>query len=178
MIALTLAEITAAVDGTLVATDDAALADPARIVDGPVETDSRLVVPGALFFAMRGENTDGALFAESAVSNGAVLVFTEQRLDLPVAQIVVSDTLDALASLAREVVARVRAEGRLRVVGITGSNGKTTTKNMLRAILSTQGPTVAPQGSYNNQVGAPYTMLRATDFLPDNITLLINFANT
>ena len=160
MIALTLADIAAAVDGVIVAPDDAALADPERIVDGPVETDSRLAVPGSLFFAMRGENTNGALFADAAVANGAVLVFTEERLTLPVAQIVVANTLDALAALAREVVARVRAAGSLRVVGITGSNGKTTTKNMLGAILAAQGPTVAPQGSYNNQVGAPYTMLR------------------
>ena len=160
MIALTLADIAAAVDGVIVAPDDAALADPERIVDGPVETDSRLAVPGSLFFAMRGENTNGALFADAAVANGAVLVFTEERLTLPVAQMVVANTLDALAALAREVVARVRAAGSLRVVGITGSNGKTTTKNMLGAILAAQGPTVAPQGSYNNQVGAPYTMLR------------------
>ncbi|MET0990949.1 MAG: UDP-N-acetylmuramoyl-tripeptide--D-alanyl-D-alanine ligase [Lacisediminihabitans sp.] len=160
MIALTLADIAAAVDGVIIAPDDAALADPERIVNGPVETDSRLAVPGSLFFAMRGENTNGALFADAAVANGAVLVFAEERLTLPVAQIVVANTLDALAALAREVVARVRAAGSLRVVGITGSNGKTTTKNMLGAILSAQGPTVAPQGSYNNQVGAPYTMLR------------------
>jgi len=160
VIALTLADIAAAVDGVIIAPDDAALADPERIVDGPVETDSRLAVPGSLFFAMRGENTNGALFADAAVANGAVLVFAEEPLTLPVAQIVVANTLDALAALAREVVARVRAAGSLRVVGITGSNGKTTTKNMLGAILSAQGPTVAPQGSYNNQVGAPYTMLR------------------
>ncbi|MBK4347753.1 UDP-N-acetylmuramoyl-tripeptide--D-alanyl-D-alanine ligase [Lacisediminihabitans changchengi] len=160
MMALTLAQLAAAVDGALIAPDDAALADPTHTVDGPVETDSRLVVPGALFFAMRGENTNGGLFAEAAVANGAVLVFTEERLALPVPQIVVADTLYALAALARAVVAEVRAAGTLRVVGITGSNGKTTTKNMLRAILSAQGPTVAPQGSYNNQVGAPYTMLR------------------
>ena len=153
MIALTLAEIAAAVDGVL------ASGDPATVVDGAVETDSRLVAPGGIFFALRGETTDGRLFAASAVESGAVLVVTEERLDLDVAQVVVADALDALAALARVVVARVRALGTLRVVGITGSNGKTTTKNMLRSILGAQGPTVAPQGSYNNQVGAPYTML-------------------
>ncbi len=162
MIALSLAEISAAIDGVL------ASGDATSIVDGPVETDSRRVVPGAVFFALRGETTDGALFAASAVENGAALVVAESRLDLDVAQIVVPDSLEALAALARTVVARVRARGTLRVVGITGSNGKTTTKNMLRAILSAQGPTVAPQGSYNNQVGAPYTMLlidESTEFL-------------
>lgn len=153
MISLTLAEISAALDGVLAADD------PATVVSGAVETDSRLIVAGSIFFALRGENTDGRLFAESAVLNGAVLIVSAERLPLDVAQLIVADPLDALASLARFVVARVRARGTLRVIGITGSNGKTTTKNMLRAILSAEGPTVAPQGSYNNEVGAPYTML-------------------
>ena len=153
MIALTLAEISAAIDGVL------AVGDPEVEVSGSVETDSRLVKPSSIFFALRGETTDGVLFAEAAVDNGAALVVTAEALDLNVAQVVVADPLDALAKLAGHVVSRVRARGALKVIGITGSNGKTTTKNMLRAILSTDGPTVAPQGSYNNQVGAPYTML-------------------
>jgi UDP-N-acetylmuramoyl-tripeptide--D-alanyl-D-alanine ligase len=159
VIALTLAEISAAVDGELIAADDT------LTITGTVETDSRLVTPGSIFFALRGETTDGKLFASSAVENGASLVVTAERLDLgaandEVAQIVVADTLEALADLARFVVAAVRLGGSLRVVGITGSNGKTTTKNMLRAVLTAEGATVAPQGSYNNQVGAPYTMLK------------------
>ncbi|MES2169325.1 MAG: UDP-N-acetylmuramoyl-tripeptide--D-alanyl-D-alanine ligase [Actinomycetota bacterium] len=153
MISLSLAEIAEAIGGTVTGADDT------LIVSGPVETDSRLVVSGSIFFAMKGETTDGSLFAESAVSNGARLVVAGERLDLAVPQILVEDPLEALGALAHYVVARVRALGTLKVIGITGSNGKTTTKNMLRAILSTQGPTVAPQGSYNNQVGAPYTML-------------------
>ncbi|MCU1414439.1 MAG: UDP-N-acetylmuramoyl-tripeptide--D-alanyl-D-alanine ligase [Microbacteriaceae bacterium] len=153
MIALSLAEIAAALGGTVTGADDSI------IVSGSVETDSRLVTPGSIFFALRGETTDGSLFAPAAVDNGAALIVSAEALDLPVAQIVVADPLAALGILAHYVVARVRALGTLRVVGITGSNGKTTTKNMLRAILSAQGPTVAPQGSYNNQVGAPYTML-------------------
>ena len=68
----------------------------------------------------------------------------------------------ALADLAREVVARVRAGGELRIVGITGSNGKTTTKNLLARILEDEGETVAPKASFNNEVGAPLTMLRVT----------------
>jgi len=76
----------------------------------------------------------------------------------------VSDGYDALASLAtREVVARVRARGTLSVVAVTGSNGKTTTKNMLRAVLEGEGPTVAPWGSFNNHVGAPISIL-AVDY--------------
>src|SRR5690606_32932282 len=73
------------------------------------------------------------------------------------------DVVDALAALAREVVARVRSRGDLRIVGITGSNGKTTTKNFLARILSDEGETVAPINSYNNEVGAPVTMLRVTE---------------
>ncbi|BDZ47358.1 UDP-N-acetylmuramoyl-tripeptide--D-alanyl-D-alanine ligase [Naasia aerilata] len=83
-------------------------------------------------------------------------------------QVVVSDSVDALGSLATEVVRRVRALGRLRIVAVTGSNGKTTTKNLLGAILSRRGETVAAKESFNNEVGGPHTMLRlteTTDFL-------------
>ena len=160
MIALTLAEIATAVDGELVR----GAAD--TTVDGPVETDSRLVGPGSVFFALLGEETDGHRFVPSAATAGAALVVTERAVDLPedsaTAQIVVADGYAALAALAHEVVARVRAAGSLRVVGITGSNGKTSTKNMLRTILSRAGETVAPEGSFNNHVGAPVSMLRIT----------------
>jgi UDP-N-acetylmuramoyl-tripeptide--D-alanyl-D-alanine ligase len=160
MIALTLAEIAAAVDGELVR----GAAD--TTVDGSVETDSRLVGAGSVFFALLGEETDGHRFVPSAASAGAALVVTERAVDLPedaaTAQIVVADGYAALAALAHEVVARVRAGGSLRVVGITGSNGKTSTKNMLRTILSRVGETVAPEGSFNNHVGAPISMLRIT----------------
>ncbi|QEO09969.1 UDP-N-acetylmuramoyl-tripeptide--D-alanyl-D-alanine ligase [Protaetiibacter larvae] len=157
MIPLRLDELARALGGRLVLPAGVA-AD--TIVDGSVETDSRLVTPGSIFVALPGEVTDGHLFAAAAVEAGAALVIDREDLGLEVPQLVVADGLDALAALAREVVARVRAGGRLRVVGITGSNGKTTTKNLLRAILATQGPTVAPEGSFNNQVGAPISMLR------------------
>lgn len=156
MIALSLAELSAAVSGALLLPGSL---DSGTVVPGPVETDSRRVAAGSIFFAMTGEVTDGHLFAQAAVDNGAAVIVVERDLGLPVPQVVVADTLTALADLARFVVASVRAGGTLSVVGITGSNGKTTTKNMLRAILSPLGPTVAPPGSYNNQVGAPITML-------------------
>ncbi|TPW73804.1 UDP-N-acetylmuramoyl-tripeptide--D-alanyl-D-alanine ligase [Schumannella sp. 10F1B-5-1] len=165
MIALTLAEIERILGGRLVAphgaATDAALGE--TVVDGAVETDSRLVGPGSVFFALPGEVTDGHRFAAGAVESGAALVVTERELELAAPQIVVDDGVIALADLAREVVARVRAHGRLKVVGITGSNGKTTTKNLLRAVFSAQGPTVAPPGSFNNHVGAPISMLRVDD---------------
>ena len=156
MISLTIAELAHAAGG---APNFAAGDTPRSTVTGTVVTDSRLAVAGSIFFALPGEVTDGHLFAAAAVANGATMLVVERTLDLPVSQVVVADGVIALASLAREVVARVRALGFLRVVGITGSNGKTTTKNMLRAILDEVGPTVAPEGSFNNQVGAPLSML-------------------
>ncbi|MCS0646585.1 UDP-N-acetylmuramoyl-tripeptide--D-alanyl-D-alanine ligase [Curtobacterium flaccumfaciens] len=175
MIAMTLAEIATAVGGELIggaqATDVAEPGD--LVVEGSVETDSRLVRPGSVFFALPGEVTDGRRFVPAAVDAGAALVITPERVDTTAPQIVVTDGYEALAALAHEVVTRVRmstadrvhADGRpapLRVVGITGSNGKTSTKNMLRTILEQHGATVAPEGSFNNHVGAPVSMLRVT----------------
>jgi UDP-N-acetylmuramoyl-tripeptide--D-alanyl-D-alanine ligase len=158
VIALTLAELRDALGGELLGG-----ADPATVVRGSVQTDSRLVTAGSVFFALPGEVTDGHLFAPGAVEAGAALVIAERSLDLPVPVLVVPDGVEALAALAHLVVARVRALGALRVVAVTGSNGKTTTKNLLRAILEAEGPTVAPEGSFNNQVGAPISMLRVDE---------------
>src|SRR3990170_3905892 len=157
---MTLADVAAAIDGALELTTGYS---PQTVIDGRGETDSRLVGPGSIFFAMRGAETDGHLFAAGAVESGAALLIVERLLDLPVAQIVVNDTALALTALAREVVARVRARGAFSVIGITGSNGKTTTKNLLRTVLGAVGPTVAPEGSFNNYVGAPLSMLRVDE---------------
>src|SRR5690606_16340800 len=115
------------------------------------------------FVAKPGEATDGHLFVDAAVERGAVLALVERPVDAPVTQVVVPDVVAALADLARAVVAEVRARGDLRIVGITGSNGKTTTKNMLARILESAGETVSPKASFNNEVGAPLTMLRVTE---------------
>ncbi|MFT4229097.1 MAG: UDP-N-acetylmuramoyl-tripeptide--D-alanyl-D-alanine ligase, partial [Microbacterium sp.] len=159
MIALTLDEIAAIVRGRLV---PAAGDDGATVVAGVVDTDSRLIGPGDVFVAKPGEVTDGHLFVGAAAAAGAALAIVERPVDVAVSQIVVDDVVDALAELAREVVARVRAGGRLQIVAITGSNGKTTTKNLVARILSAEGETVAPRNSFNNEVGAPLTMLRVT----------------
>ncbi|NEN06092.1 UDP-N-acetylmuramoyl-tripeptide--D-alanyl-D-alanine ligase [Diaminobutyricibacter tongyongensis] len=161
MIALTLEEIAAATAGRLVLGNTGAT--PATTVSGLSHTDSRDVTAGSIFFAKPGEFTDGHLFAPQAVENGAALIVVDHELDLPVPQLVVDDTVVALGALATEVIARVRADGLLKIVGITGSNGKTTTKNLLRAILEQRGPTIAPRASFNNEVGAPVTMLEVTD---------------
>lgn len=161
MIALTLAEIASAVGGVLqVGSSDAS---PETVVDGAVTTDSREIGTGDVFFAKRGEFDDGHRFAPAAAQQGAALLVVERPLELDVPQIVVPDSVEALGALATEVVARVRALGRLRIVGVTGSNGKTTTKNLLRAVLERVGPTVAARASFNNEVGAPITMLELTE---------------
>ncbi|TFD47649.1 UDP-N-acetylmuramoyl-tripeptide--D-alanyl-D-alanine ligase [Cryobacterium sp. TMT1-2-1] len=157
MIALSLAEIARAVSGELRL--DGSTLTAGSVITGPVHTDSRGVEPGAIFVAKPGEVTDGHLFAPTAVERGADLLIVERHLDLPVAQVIVPDVVVALGALAAEVVTRVRARGRLKIVGVTGSNGKTTTKNLLRAVLERVGPTVAARGSFNNWVGAPMTML-------------------
>lgn len=161
MIALTLAEIASAVDGTLRLDGTDAAAD--TVVNGTVTTDSREIGPGDVFFAKRGEFDDGHRFAPSAVERGAALLVVEHELDLAVPQVVVVDTVDALGALATEVVRRVRSRGRLKIVGVTGSNGKTTTKNLLREILQGRGDTVASRKSFNNEVGGPITALELTD---------------
>ncbi len=160
MIALSLAEIAEILHGELRLTG----ADtPQTVVDGSVDTDSREMRAGSIFVAKPGETTDGHRFVGAAVEAGAVLAIVERPVDDAVTQIVVADAVHALADLARVVVARVRAAGELRIVGITGSNGKTTTKNFLARILQDSGETVAPVRSYNNEVGAPLTMLRVTE---------------
>ena len=159
MIELNLQRIADFVDGQILgyfATDSASL-----IVTGSVETDSRLVGAGSLFVAKPGEVTDGHNFLKQAKAAGAIAALVERPVpDVDIPQIQVADAVLALGKLAKAVLALVRSETDLKVVGITGSNGKTTTKNMLRAILSTQGETIAPIESYNNEVGAPISVLK------------------
>jgi len=132
MISLTLAQIADAVRGELrLAAGDTA----ETVVSGAVDTDSRLIEPGGVFVAKPGEVTDGHEFVDAAVQRGAVLAIVERPVSSAVTQIVVGDAVQSLADLARDAVARVRAGGALQVVGITGSNGKTTTKNLLARIL-------------------------------------------
>lgn len=161
MIAISLAEIAKAIDGELIIGSSGS---HETLVSGSVETDSRLVKPGSLFFAKPGEVTDGHLFVPAAAQHGAIAAVVERHLpeQKDIAQIIVKDVVLALGKLAGHVLQSIRAVSDLKVIGITGSNGKTTTKNMLRAILSQVGETIAPIESYNNEVGAPYSMLQTT----------------
>lgn len=130
------------------------------LVSGAVETDSREIRNGGIFFAKVGENDDGHNHVQAAKDNGAALAIVQHPVDVNIAQIQVDDSVTALSALARHVLSEVRSLGNLVVIGITGSNGKTSTKNMLRAVLETQGKTVAPRDSFNNEVGLPVTVCR------------------
>jgi UDP-N-acetylmuramoyl-tripeptide--D-alanyl-D-alanine ligase len=157
MIALTVEQIAAAIGGTVIG-------DQSVTITSSVETDSRLVKAGALFVAKPGEETDGHLFVEQARQAGAVAAIVQQKVESSsITQILVPDSVAALGELAKYVLAKVREASELKVIGVTGSNGKTTTKNMLREILSGAGKTIAPIESYNNEVGAPYSILQVDE---------------
>jgi UDP-N-acetylmuramoyl-tripeptide--D-alanyl-D-alanine ligase len=158
MISLTLGEIAGIAGGRLYTPSGDV--DSALMLSGLVDTDSREIGCGDIFIAKPGEVTDGWNFIGSARDAGAALVITERESDVDIPQIIVADAVVALADLAREVVARVRLGGALTVIGITGSNGKTTTKNLIGALCQRLGPTVLAKASFNNEVGAPLTMLR------------------
>ncbi|MDT4989886.1 MAG: UDP-N-acetylmuramoyl-tripeptide--D-alanyl-D-alanine ligase [Micromonosporaceae bacterium] len=151
MIALTLAEIAGIVDAELVD------ADPDAVVSGTVEFDSRRVTPGGLFLAFAGERVDGHDYAGAATAAGAVATLGTRAVP-GVATLVCADVLSAVGALAREVRARLTD---LTVIGITGSSGKTTTKDLLGQLLAGLGTVVAPTGSFNNELGLPYTILTA-----------------
>ncbi len=157
MIPLNLGEIATILGGELVLPPGVSAGES---IAGSVQTDSRLVEPGSTFFALPGETTDGHLFVPAAIAAGAGLIVAERSVDSAVPVVIVDDGVAALGRLAAEVVRKVRQAGELTVTGITGSNGKTTTKNLLAAILSAEAPTIAPRESFNNHVGAPISMLR------------------
>jgi len=203
MIDLSIAQIADIVGGRLadITPDQAA----ETRVTGTVEFDSRAVTPGGLFLALPGARSDGHDFAAAAVCAGAVAVLAARPVGVPAivvapepavdsaASVLEHDTdgsgaavLAALARLAAAVSAEL-VDGGLTIVGITGSSGKTSTKDLLAAVLAPLGEVVAPPGSFNNELGHPWTVLRATestDYLvlemsarhPGNIAALASIA--
>lgn len=164
MIPIPLAEVVALTSGRLAGVTEADAVP--LLVDGPVVTDSREAAPGGLYVARVGEHADGHDFAAAAIGAGCVAALTTRPLEgLPC--VVVDDTQEAFAALARAVVDR---SPHLAVVGITGSSGKTSTKDLLGTVLATAGPTVAPVGSYNSEVGVPLTVCRVA---PDTRFLVV-----
>ena len=182
MIEMSLAEVAAVTGGRL-----HRAAGTERVTG--VEFDSRKVGPGGLFLALPGERVDGHDFAAAAVAAGAVAVLAAREVDAPAVLVPPADAgslaapnplagsylaatdpdgsgaavLAALARLAAHNVAVLSGPGwdGLTVVGVTGSSGKTSTKDLLAAVLAPLGPTVAPPGSFNNELGLPWTALRA-----------------
>jgi UDP-N-acetylmuramoyl-tripeptide--D-alanyl-D-alanine ligase len=125
-----------------------------------VGTDTRTLQPGALFVALRGPNFDAHDFVESARARGAVAAMVSRTmLDVAMPLIRVDDTRLALGRLA----AAWRADRNIPVVAVTGSNGKTTVKEMIAAILARRGAVLATQGNLNNDIGVPLTLLRLRD---------------
>ncbi|SFK05207.1 UDP-N-acetylmuramoyl-tripeptide--D-alanyl-D-alanine ligase [Streptomyces pini] len=152
MIPLTPTEIAGIVSGRV---HD--IPDPEPTVTGPVVKDSREVRPGALFVAFGGARVDGHDFAARAVADGAAAVLAARPVGVPA--IVVDDVEAALGALARHVVRRLGTA----VVALTGSAGKTSTKDLIAQLLRRLGPTVFTPGSLNNEIGLPLTALSAEE---------------
>jgi UDP-N-acetylmuramoyl-tripeptide--D-alanyl-D-alanine ligase len=131
-------------------------------------TDSREVLPGGVFFALRGASTDGHRFIRDALARGAAALVVERRTELAhgVVEVIVPNTWDALFSLARFVRARVNP----LVVGVTGSNGKTSTKEMVAAILERNHTVLRTTGNLNTETGVPLTMLKLE---PEHTALVV-----
>lgn len=124
-----------------------------------VSTDSRSVNPGELFVALEGERFDGHGFLSDAVARGAAAVMVRHGDNIGAPALVVEDTRRALGALARHWRRRCTA----RIAAITGSNGKTTVKEMLGAILNQVAPTLVTRGNLNNDIGVPLTLFRLAE---------------
>lgn len=155
MIALTLTEIAAVVGGRVSQPEHADL-----VVSAPAFLDSRQPVRDGLFLAIAGERVDGHDFAAAALSGGAAAVLGSREIAGPA--VVVDDVQAAVGLLAAHVLSELRRLPKPpTVIAITGSQGKTSVKDMLAAVLADAGPTVATYGSFNNELGLPLTVLRA-----------------
>jgi len=150
MIPMKASEIAIIVNGTLHGGDPVVSAAPV--------IDSKQAVNASLFIAIKGEHVDGHDYVSDAFSRGSVLALTSR----PVSEthILVDDVVIALGKLAQHVRSNLL---NLIVIGITGSQGKTTAKELLASILSSAAVTVAPQGNFNNEIGAPLSLLQCTE---------------
>lgn len=156
MIRLTLAQIAQITGGTVLSSSTVGSME----ISAPVVIDSRKVQAGGLFAAFVGEHVDGHQFAEAVAAQGAAIL-ASRSVDVP--GVLVDDVTDALTKLATQVLQRLRRDGQLRVIGITGSQGKTSVKDLTAHALSNHASTVASVGSFNNELGVPLTVLEATD---------------
>ncbi|HIK33570.1 MAG TPA: UDP-N-acetylmuramoyl-tripeptide--D-alanyl-D-alanine ligase [Oscillatoriales cyanobacterium M59_W2019_021] len=124
-----------------------------------IVTDSRSLKPGEAFLALRGEKFDGHAFVETAAERGAIAAIVDRLLPLPIPQFVVGDTLKAYQKIGRWW----RDRFSIPVIGITGSVGKTTAKELIAAVLSTHGKVLKTEANYNNEIGVPKTLLGLTE---------------
>ena len=147
MISLSLSEIASATQGQVIGED---------IIANFIGTDSRALDPGDVFLALKGPNFDGHRFIDQVITLGCSAVIVDHPLDANIPQVIVADTRIALGKLGAYVKARLAP----KTVGITGSSGKTTVKEMVAAILSRLGNVLATQGNFNNDIGVPLTLLR------------------
>ena len=128
-----------------------------------VNTDTRTLSPGQMFIALKGENFDGNDYAAQALEAGASYAVVERRVALEDRRLLkVEDTLEALKALAAWHRLHVKGTAHLPVVGLTGTNGKTTTKELIRTALSAKYRVMATQGNLNNEIGVPLSVLRIT----------------
>ncbi|UVT94794.1 UDP-N-acetylmuramoyl-tripeptide--D-alanyl-D-alanine ligase [Streptococcus mutans] len=149
---LTLQEIASVVD----AQNDVSLFEDLTI--NAIEFDSRQIKTGDLFLPLQGAR-DGHEFIDTAFANGAVATFSEKNITSDYPYILVVDCLKAFQDLAQYYLEKMRVD----VIAVTGSNGKTTTKDMIATILATTYKTYKTQGNYNNEIGLPYTVLHMPD---------------
>ncbi len=163
MIGMSLAEIARVVGGTVTGAGAAGPdADTAGIrVTGPAFLDSRDPEPGGLFVALVGERADGHAYAPAALDGGAAAMLGSRDVGLP--GVLVPDPTTSLGVLARHVVDRLNRPDGVRLLALTGSQGKTGTKDYLAQVLARQGAAVATAGNYNNELGVPLTVLRADE---------------
>lgn len=161
MMPMSLAEIAQAVHGRLVTGETASN----EVMATSAFSDSRQVREGSVFVAIAGEHVNGHDFVAKVGERGAVAALVDHEVaDAGVVQIVVEDTVRALGELARHNLERRRAmDSPFTVIGITGSVGKTTTKDLMASLLSSMGETVAPVGSFNNEIGLPLTALKVNE---------------
>ena len=153
MIPVSLTWIAQQVQGELIRSEKSIAAN--AIIQG-VSTDTRQINPDDLFIALSGPNFDGHKFIDTAAQGGAVAVIVSRKVDTELAQILVSDTKEALGRLGQAIKREVAP----KTVAITGSSGKTTVKEMVAAILSRRGKVLATKGNFNNDIGVPLTLLR------------------
>jgi UDP-N-acetylmuramoyl-tripeptide--D-alanyl-D-alanine ligase len=151
MIPLTMAQISEVVSGKVIG-------DKNKLITGAAFFDSREIVPNGIFLALKGEYVDGHDFALQALTGGAGVVFCNREVGSSC--IVVADVIQAITKLAAHVRGMIPG---MKVIAITGSHGKTTTKDLAKHLLSMAGETVAPKSSFNNDLGVPITILECNE---------------